>query len=524
MTLKRFSLFLLSSLFASICFLLASIYYFFYLPGIKAEILDQQQQEYNLLHSALSLSKNSLTTLCYDYAVWDDLVEYVHNPTDEFVQSNMPDNAFEAANIDAVLLTDLNNQLVWEYQHESLLNSRQSLINLITQGSTGLVNILPSSAEIALQKVSSRSGYLVLDGQLIYYSNTTILPSTATGEIVGSLTMIRLLDKALVNDISRYSLVSFSITPAFKTSNEIDDFFSLKLIDSISPSHSWLISNAFDNQAVQVTLKHKKTSLPQLDWLAVISLVLAAILIISLSMMMLSRWLISPLIRFNQSINDSSSDGLMSKITSHHLIDEIENMSYSFNQLLLKFNAQQNYLETLTVQDALTGITNRRGLETFAKDIMLRWHTEQKGFSTMMIDVDHFKAFNDQYGHLAGDNALVAVATSLAEQVAGYDALVARFGGEEFCIIFAENDSGTLLKIAENICKAIEQLHIPNKVGNRHWVTVSIGGVVVNTLVADAAKYHFSDVLQQADEQLYLAKLAGRNTVKLQLFAPIKNH
>lgn len=238
MTLKRFSLFLLSSLFVAICFLLASIYYFFYLPGIKAEILDQQQQEFNLLHSALSLSKNSLTTLCYDYAVWDELVEFVKKPTDEFVQSNMPDNAFEAANIDAVLLTDINNQLVWGFQHESLLNSRQSLVNLITQGDTALVKILPTSAEIALHKVSSRSGYLVLDGQLIYFSNTTILPSAAVGEIVGSLTMFRLLDSDLIKDISQLSLIDFSIQPTTKTTNTSDDFFSfskLKLLALRTP-------------------------------------------------------------------------------------------------------------------------------------------------------------------------------------------------------------------------------------------------------------------------------------------------
>jgi diguanylate cyclase (GGDEF)-like protein len=518
MTLKRFSLFLLSSLFVAICCLLASIYYFFYLPGIKAEILDQQQQEFNLLHSALSLSKNSLTTLCYDYAVWDELVEFVKKPTDEFVQSNMPDNAFEAANIDAVLLTDINNQLVWGFQHESLLNSRQSLVNLITQGDTALVKILPTSAEIALHKVSSRSGYLVLDGQLIYFSNTTILPSAAVGEIVGSLTMFRLLDSDLIKDISQLSLIDFSIQPTTKTTNTSDDFFSFQQIETISPSHTWLIGNKFDDEVVLVTLNHKKVSLPRLDWLSVMLLMIAAVLIISLSLMMLSKWLISPLIQFNQNINDSSNDGLMSKMRSNHFIDEIDSISNSFNQLLQKFNAQQNYLETLTVQDALTCITNRRGLEAFAKDIVLGWHKEQKGFSAMMIDVDHFKAFNDQYGHLEGDNALVAVAKSLAEQVSTYEAIVSRYGGEEFCIIFSECDPNIIRPIAEKICRAIEQLHMPNKIGNRQWVTVSIGVLVVNGEVSNATQYSFSDVLQQADEQLYLAKQAGRNTVKLQCF------
>ncbi|HBF47529.1 MAG TPA: hypothetical protein DDW91_14165, partial [Shewanella frigidimarina] len=336
MTLKRFSLLLLSSLLLTITMLLVSIYYFFYLPGIKTEVLDQQQQEYNLLYSALSLSKNSLTTLCYDYAVWDELVEYVGNPTDDFVQSNMPNNAFEAANIDAVFVIDTNNKLIWDYQDDSLKSSRSSLVHLFHQQNTESFAILPTAAEIASQTVSSRSGYLVFDGALIYFSNTTILPSTGHGEIAGSLTMVRLVDKALINDISQFSLVKFSIEDAQTSTKNMQEFFSLKKIETIAPSHNWLIRNTFDDQVVQVTLHHKKVSLPQLDWASAISILLSIVLIVSLSLMALSRLLIKPLIRFNKSINDSSDDNFISKMASNHFIDELENVSYSFNQLLLK--------------------------------------------------------------------------------------------------------------------------------------------------------------------------------------------
>ena len=77
MTLKRFSLLLLSSLLISVACLVMAIYYFFYLPGINAEVVDQQQQEYVLLKAAFSASAKNLTTLSFDYAVWDSLVEFV---------------------------------------------------------------------------------------------------------------------------------------------------------------------------------------------------------------------------------------------------------------------------------------------------------------------------------------------------------------------------------------------------------------------------------------------------------------
>jgi diguanylate cyclase (GGDEF)-like protein len=515
MTLKRFSFLLLSSLLLSMTLLLVSIYYFLYLPSIKHEILDQQQQEYNLLQSALSLSKKNLTTLCYDYGVWDELAEYVNNPNDDFPQSNIPENGLEAANIDAVYIHDTNHRLVWDYQHESLNRIHEKLQKIIVnKGQQGL-SILPDELEISTQLASSRNAYLVLDGHLLYLSNTTILPSMGKGEIVGSITMIRLVDEFVIAEASRFSLVDFSVSAngGDDSSQSLDEFFTSNSFTNVAASHSWVIRNSFDTQAVVVTIQHKKVTPTQLDWFAALLLLLFISLIILVSLMMLSKFLITPLIKFNLSINESSENEFTVKMPSFHFIDEIENVSHSFNELLLKIKIQKNYLETLTIQDALTGITNRRGLEFHADKVLTTWREKHLGFSLMMIDVDQFKQFNDHNGHLAGDNALVDVATCLMKTISGIDALVTRYGGEEFCIIASSNNLERIAQLGEHLRQAVERLQIPHDVDDCPWLTISIGVLVVPDNPDTDKPYSFLDLLQLADEQLYLAKQAGRNRV-----------
>jgi diguanylate cyclase (GGDEF)-like protein len=519
MTLKRFSLLLLSSLLISVACLVMTIYYFFYLPGINAEVVDQQQQEYILLKAAFSASAKNLTTLTYDYAVWDSLVEFVYAPSDEFIASNLLSNAFEVANVDAVFIHTVDKQLVWQYLDESIRDGSSALREFVEgKTATEAKTLLPSAADISAQQASTRHGYYVIAEQLFYITNTTILPSEGYGVIAGSITMARLVDKEMIDEIAGYSMVRFSIDKKINTpadAHPMNDFFSFDQLQVVNASHSWLIRNAFDDQTMVITVHHRKGSSPKLDAVSIILLLLIATLIVSLSMMMLSRFLILPLIHFNSSINASSNDNLIAKVPNHHFIDEIDNVSNSFNQLLIRFYEQQNYLETLTLQDALTEITNRRGLEVFADNVMADWHQQAAGFSVMMIDIDHFKLYNDQHDHLAGDKALVDVACCLVETMASYNALVARYGGEEFCAIVKDDNTQAVAFIAETLRSAVENLHIKHHVDGTLWLTISLGVQVVPKSLENALQYQFHDLLKLADKQLYLAKNTGRNKVML---------
>ena len=179
------------------------------------------------------------------------------------------------------------------------------------------------------------------------------------------------------------------------------------------------------------------------------------------------------------------------------------------NATVSKNVKKRRQYERAAMFDGLTGIHNRRWLdETLHR--MVRRHENGRGeLSLSLIDIDHFKRFNDTYGHAAGDHVLTVVATALAANLRPTD-LVARFGGEEFVIIFPDTDLDLAARAADRVRRAVksEVLVMPDG-SPLPSVTISMG---VSQL---AAGNTVPDLLKAADEAMYAAKQAGRDRVML---------
>ena len=155
--------------------------------------------------------------------------------------------------------------------------------------------------------------------------------------------------------------------------------------------------------------------------------------------------------------------------------------------------------------DTLTGCFNRRWLEHVYERESTRCAYNQQPMSMLMLDVDHFKAYNDQHGHLAGDYALCLVAHTLRKQMRPKDSLV-RFGGEEFVILLPEIDCEEARHIGERLRSSLEQVgSFYSPMGILPGVTVSIG------LAQMEAKDGLETLIARADTALYKAKQQGRN-------------
>jgi diguanylate cyclase (GGDEF)-like protein len=170
--------------------------------------------------------------------------------------------------------------------------------------------------------------------------------------------------------------------------------------------------------------------------------------------------------------------------------------------------ASRQQMEYLALHDGLTGLLNRRALHEHAEAELSRAARSATPFSLILLDVDHFKSINDQYGHAAGDAALRLVANTLTQQVRAYDA-VGRWGGEEFLILLPNTALAEARAAAERIREAIEAARLPLVEGGGVRLTASLGVA----MLADHQSLH--ELTQQADAALYRAKQAGRNQVRL---------
>jgi diguanylate cyclase (GGDEF)-like protein len=169
-------------------------------------------------------------------------------------------------------------------------------------------------------------------------------------------------------------------------------------------------------------------------------------------------------------------------------------------------------LAATALQDGLTGIHNRRRFDDHLQRAWAQSIRERKPIALLLADIDHFKAYNDRYGHQAGDEALKAVAGLLARFARRPLDLAARYGGEEFAIILFDTRREHAERIGGEILEAVRRLGIPHQdSGAAPMLTISIGAACV----APAARRSWTGLVQLADQALYAAKDGGRNRLEV---------
>ena len=163
-------------------------------------------------------------------------------------------------------------------------------------------------------------------------------------------------------------------------------------------------------------------------------------------------------------------------------------------------------LQILCRTDPLTTAANRRAFNEIISQEFSRFKRSQKEYSLVMIDLDHFKSINDQHGHGAGDRVLIEVTERCKDNLRVHD-IIARLGGEEFCILLPYTNLEQAHKVAERLRQKIEVMPIISD-GNRIKVTVSVGISLVSEGESDG-----HDAIERADKKLLEAKSMGRNRV-----------
>ena len=180
-----------------------------------------------------------------------------------------------------------------------------------------------------------------------------------------------------------------------------------------------------------------------------------------------------------------------------------------------KLRVSNERLQMLASLDGLTSIANRRSLEDRFEEEWRRAVRTQKPLALLLIDIDHFKQFNDLYGHHLGDRCLQTVARELSDCLRRPEDFLARYGGEEFVVLLPHTELEGARVVAECIRAAIAELAIEHGASPSGCLTVSIGC----SACCPTNGHMQLDLLQKADAALYGAKNAGRNRVEAQSLA-----
>lgn len=196
--------------------------------------------------------------------------------------------------------------------------------------------------------------------------------------------------------------------------------------------------------------------------------------------------------------------------TAERLEDNIQSRTLELQVALTELAEKNRALEEQNTLDALSGVRNRAYFDKKILAEMKRSRREQRPLALVMLDIDHFKQINDQYGHLAGDAVIRGVAQRIQALLKRSSDHVCRYGGEEFALILPNTDAEGVVTLAEQIRQAIADMPFETEIGELS-AQISAGCYAV---VAEAGMVS-SDYIQAADRALYQAKQQGRNQVQL---------
>ncbi|MBP0598329.1 GGDEF domain-containing protein [Herbaspirillum sp. LeCh32-8] len=244
---------------------------------------------------------------------------------------------------------------------------------------------------------------------------------------------------------------------------------------------------------------------------------------------LLSWWFINrlfqPLARLHAHIQRIRQDKSLDQLPGEARNDELGDLHNAFNALMLErknieaeldearvnLEEMNKTLARLALEDALTGLANRRQFERGLQEEFNRAARTGLSLAVIMIDVDYFKQYNDLYGHMAGDKVLRRLGSAIRDTNLRPEDMLARYGGEEIAVLLPGAKLEGAVMVAERIRKSIEALDIEHSASASGHLTISLG---VSAVAPQRQVDNPEDVLREADEALYLAKAAGRDCIR----------
>ena len=238
----------------------------------------------------------------------------------------------------------------------------------------------------------------------------------------------------------------------------------------------------------------------------VVILILVSLSIATVGGVVLARSILIPLKTLEEGASRLGNGDLDHRIVSQGA-DEFARLTDAFNAMAARIQSAHQALSDLSIRDSLTGLWNNGEFHRLLTAEIARSLRYQHCFALLMVDADHFKQINDNYGHPAGDAALRHLAALLASALRPVDS-VARYGGEEFAIILPETSLAGAKSVAERLCRTVYETTV--EVGAQPTINLSIS---IGLAVFPEHASEGPELIVLADRALYAAKRAGRNRV-----------
>lgn len=470
-----------------------------------------------------------LEKFCRDWATWDDSYDFMTSGSEDFVSSNLNDDALDNISLNLMIFCDNNGTIVWSRGRDFTHNKTIS-IDLLAAGKIP-ANHLLFDVQPSEEGGKGKNGVFNTEKGPLLFATREILRSDGSGPDKGFLIMGRFLDETMLKTLKDQTRIPFDVVFPFHNADVLCNTAGINpmRIDNLSyfTQHEgeYVKACAAYRDAAGEALFGVQYLFPrEITRKGIASIRYAAILIIAsgaIVLVMLNMLLQAVVLRPLQSLTRHAAklqeEGDYSLRLNLERSDEVGVLANSIDTLVQTISDRTEELKRanekltqLSLRDAMTGIANRRMLDTYLKQEWRRAMRDQTPISFILADVDFFKNYNDAYGHPQGDQCLIAVAAVMQGQLQRPADLAARFGGEEFAVILPDTNAAGAAHIAEMLRQAVLDLRMEHASGASPFVTISLGLVTMIPPIEDGDG-GMPLLFQRADQALYEAKKSGRN-------------
>ena len=417
----------------------------------------------------------------------------------------------EIQQLDKLVITRLNNAYKIQQLNQQIYDIHDQIVAQLNKQKTSIVierslMLLIQSANLTYkaQNIDRLQSVRQTAEKVESIFNTVLLNSEKLKSQIGqtSIDDIKKLKSLLLSEDGLFSITIEQLQIVGRVRGR-GNFIHNLIVDITTMSESKYYEM---NKSIIQYAKSAATDISQqMSW--VIGLSIALLLLMTVTIYFIKNRIISRILRLNESVlTRIQFQGAPIDISGK---DEISHLAQSFVYFSEKVEEQKQQLQMLSLTDVLTSLPNRRAMDERLEYDIHSTKRNKTSLSIIILDIDEFKAYNDFYGHIAGDECLKTVALKLNGVQQRDSDFIARYGGEEFMMVLPTTEKQGAIKIAERIKEVFESLNIPHLKSNvTDHITLSMG---IATFSHDEISNVYK-MLNIADEALYRAKAMGRNT------------
>ena len=462
----------------------------------------------------------NLMRTCMDWSIWYDAWAFMKGENPRFIESNLSEDTLDTLKLNLMAFVQSDGRVTWQMEVETengMIRKnplfprdtfpRELLTYLQQNNSSGIVPVEDRLFMMVMNPISEGSDRMSTAGYLILGKEFTLRENNRLSYIINinfRLLAAKALDRFLSSEDQ--NRLSQKGRVMLRLKDSISSFIPLQLESSV---HKDIYLNVWRDRYLMAL------GLKSFFWYLIISL--TGVLLTALGVLFyFKRVYMQPVMHLYRSVRRIKEEGDLSFRISYSGENEFGRLCDGFNSLLdvleeqtLELNQKNKILNKQANTDELTGLLNKRYFKHWLEERSYKGNRKEQDGSILMVDIDHFKLYNDRYGHIAGDLCLRKVTEVLHKIATRNTDFSFRYGGEEFLIVLGDTDCHGARKVAEKILEEIASLKIENADAPAFpYITVSIG---ISCGPLAYSREFVEQLIYTADEALYQSKKEGRN-------------